>query len=100
MNTVTLDSMAFDNFEVAGTPVLSEAEGGSVLGGIIVGAGAGFVGAMKGAEEGASGGAALSFIPVVGPYMEAGCASCAIGGAVIGGISGAYAGYKIGDKLF
>ncbi|AWN20194.1 hypothetical protein [Streptococcus sobrinus] len=97
MNTVTLDSMAFDNFEVAGTPVLSEAEGGSVLGGIIVGAGAGFVGAMKGAEEGTSGGAALSFIPVVGPYMEAGCA---IGGSVIGGISGAYAGYKIGDKLF
>ena len=54
MNTVTLDSMASDNFEVAGTPVLSEAEGGSVLGGIIVGAGAGFVGAMKGAEEGSS----------------------------------------------
>ncbi|MGT2930652.1 hypothetical protein ACVR1G_10635 [Streptococcus dentasini] len=97
MNTVSLDSMAFDNFEVADMSVLSGTEGGSPLGGIIVGAGLGFVGAMKGATEGAEGGAALSFIPVVGPYMEMGCA---IGGAVLGGIGGAYTGYKVGDKLF
>lgn len=43
MNMVTLDSMAFDNFEVADMTVLSNAEGGGLLLGL-AGVTFGFIG--------------------------------------------------------
>ena len=78
MNTATLDTMAFDNFEVADTTTLSESEGGGLLlaglgavtgffGGGVVGCAVGtvtlpIVGTVAGATAGAVGGAGAGFI--------------------------------------
>ncbi|WP_019803717.1 hypothetical protein [Streptococcus mutans] len=85
MNTVTLDSMAFDSFEVADTDCLAAVEGE----GFVSAVAEGFVGACTGATAAYRPATWLWNIPAVGPYL-------ALGTEAIGIVSGAYAGAKNG----
>ncbi|BAL69709.1 hypothetical protein SMULJ23_1375 [Streptococcus mutans LJ23] len=64
MNSTTLDSMAFDNFEVADTDYLAVVEGE----GFVSAVAEGFVGACTGATAAYRPAKWLWNIPAVGPY--------------------------------
>ncbi len=85
MNTATLDTMAFDNFEVADRKYLADMDGagfvGAVAGGI-VGFGTGVTAMYRPAKF-------VATIPEVGPEIAAGM-------EIVGGLAGMYTGAKAG----
>ncbi|MFM1629569.1 hypothetical protein [Streptococcus mutans] len=85
MNTVTLDSMAFDNFEVIDDTLLSNIEAGNITWNGFVGATAegAWTGAVGGGIAGAVGGDVV--LPILGTVPGY------VGGAILGGIGGAVA---------
>ena len=68
MNSTTLDSMAFDNFEVADTDCLAVVEGE----GFVSAVAEGFVGACTGATAAYRPAKWLWNFPAVGPYLALG----------------------------
>ncbi|WP_307777650.1 hypothetical protein [Streptococcus mutans] len=98
MNTVTLDSMAFDHFETAGEDYLTGIEGEGILGAVAYGLCQGAVGGISGFGAGLGASIALAR---VSPPMAAEAAPWLIGvgtiaGAVGGLVQGSAEGWKNG----
>ncbi|KZM63219.1 hypothetical protein AB6P00_00270 [Streptococcus mutans] len=98
MNTVTLDSMAFDYFETAGEDYLTGIEGEGILGAVAYGLCQGAVGGISGFGAGLGASIALA---QVSPPMAAEAAPWLIGvgtiaGAVGGLVQGSAEGWKNG----
>lgn len=94
MNTMSLDSMAFDDFEVAGSNYLINVEGGSFSWkgfNDAVGNG-GLAGAATGATEGAMVGAMGGTAVCLGVGTVTGAFACGVANGFIGAVAGGIGG--------
>lgn len=88
MNTM-LNTMAFDDFELASNEYLANSEGSGFIGAVCEG----FIGAAGGVTVGATAAPYVALIPGFGWVTEVGMG---IVGGIAGGVTGAYHGWTEG----